>query len=341
MNCYISRNYKGTASAGNKAKTDIECVMQNMGFKNIGLKQTTYRNSIISFILTLLSIIKTILSIRKKDIVIIQYPFKKYFSFLCKMIHLRGGKIIVIIHDLGSFRRKRLTCEQEISRLNKSDYIIAHNEKMKSWLSANGCIVNLETLKIFDYLSKTSAHQNEYIPNSMYSVLYAGALRERKNRFLYDWGEYATTYKINLYGNGFEIEKAKNVNQYNYFGFVESDKLIETAKGNFGLVWDGDSLDECSGNFGEYLKINNPHKVSLYIRCNLPIIIWEDAALADFVRENKIGFCIKSLKDLESILSAVTPTEYAIMKNNIKELSSKLQAGYFITNAINKGINAL
>ena len=42
MNCYLSRNYKGTASAGNKAKTDIERIMSEAGFKNVGLKQTVY-----------------------------------------------------------------------------------------------------------------------------------------------------------------------------------------------------------------------------------------------------------------------------------------------------------
>ena len=41
MNCYLSRNYKGLSSAGNKAKTDIEQIMKDLSFKNVGLKQTT------------------------------------------------------------------------------------------------------------------------------------------------------------------------------------------------------------------------------------------------------------------------------------------------------------
>ena len=46
MNCYLSRNYKGLSSAGNKAKTDIEQIMKDLSFKNVGLKQTTYRNKV-------------------------------------------------------------------------------------------------------------------------------------------------------------------------------------------------------------------------------------------------------------------------------------------------------
>ena len=49
MNCYLSRNYKGLSSAGNKAKTDIEQIMKDLSFINVGLKQTTYRNKVLSF----------------------------------------------------------------------------------------------------------------------------------------------------------------------------------------------------------------------------------------------------------------------------------------------------
>ena len=42
------------------------------------------------------------------------------------MAHMRGARVVVIIHDLGSFRRKALTPEKEICRLNHADYIIAH-----------------------------------------------------------------------------------------------------------------------------------------------------------------------------------------------------------------------
>lgn len=132
MNCYLSRNYKGLSSAGNKAKTDIEQIMKDLSFKNVGLKQTTYRNKVLSFLFTLAGVLKAPFCLHRGDYLVLQYPLKKYFTFVCNMAHQRGAKVIVIIHDLGSFRRKALTVEQEISRLNHADYIIAHNEKMKN-----------------------------------------------------------------------------------------------------------------------------------------------------------------------------------------------------------------
>ena len=157
MNCYLSRNYKGTSSAGNKAKTDIEAIMSQMQYKNVGLQQTTYRNSIIAFLYTLIGVLKSPFCLHKGDSLVLQYPLKKYFTFVCRMAHMRGAKVIVLIHDLGSFRRKKLTVEKEIMRLNNADCIIAHNEKMKEWLEQHGCKAKLLTLGIFDYLSETTA----------------------------------------------------------------------------------------------------------------------------------------------------------------------------------------
>ena len=309
MNCYLSPNYKGLSSAGNKAKTDIEQIMKDLSFKNVGLKQTTYRNKVLSFLFTLAGVLKAPFCLHRGDYLVLQYPLKKYFTFVCNMAHQRGAKVIVIIHDLGSFRRKALTVKQEISRLNHADYIIAHN-----------------VLGIFDYLSETSAapKQNTEKP---YSVLYAGALSPRKNAFLYEVGAFVHSFSLNLYGNGFEINQAKGKEHFNYMGFVKSDDLIATAQGDFGLVWDGTSVSTCTGDFGEYLQYNNPHKTSLYIRCQLPVIIWKQAALADFVRENGIGICVDSLEELEKILNTLSEEEYAEMKKRTAKIGERLSQG--------------
>lgn len=340
MNCFLSRNYKGVSSAGNKAKIDIENTMEKMGFKNIGIRRTYSRNSIVAFILTLCGVLKVFFSIHKNDILVLQYPLKKYFSFVCKIAHLKGAKVITVIHDLGSFRRKALTPKQEIRRLNNSDYIIAHNEKMKLWIEQNGCKAHLATLGIFDYLSTTSANEDT-IPSKPFSVLYAGVLAKRKNTFLYELGEYISSYKLNLYGNGFAIDEAKGTNNIEYKGFVQSDELIATACGDFGLVWDGSSIDACTGNFGEYLQYNNPHKTSLYIRCGLPIVIWEKAALASFVKENNIGICVGSLKELNAIFERLTIQEYMAMKENVIKISNNLACGHYVSTALKKAVSEL
>lgn len=72
-------------------------------------------------------------------------------------------------------------------------------------------------LRIFDYLSESKATPKPNVKKP-YSVLYAGALNVRKNTFLYEVGEYIHSFSFNLYGNGFEIDKAKGKNILNTWG---------------------------------------------------------------------------------------------------------------------------
>lgn len=340
MICYLSRNYKGISGAGNKAKTDIEQIMSASGFKNAGMKQTTYTNSVLAFLFTLLGVLKLPFGLHTSDCLILQYPFKKYFTLVCKIAHLRKVKVIVVIHDLGSFRRKKLTITKEIKRLNNADYIIAHNASMKNFLEENGCHALIGKLEIFDYLSDIPIPQITK-EASAYSVLYAGGLSYRKNRFLYDMGTHIHSYSFYLYGNGFELEKAKGQRYLHYMGFIPSDKLIEQAKGDFGLVWDGASIDACTGNFGEYLRYNNPHKTSLYLRCGLPVIIWKQAALAPFIEKNGVGFCIESLEDIDRILSSMSRDEYLHMRMKAHSIGEQINSGYFIQKALKQALEQL
>ena len=65
MICYLSRNYKGVNNAANKAKTDIEYIMEQCGYRNVGLKQTRYTNAVIAFILTLSGVLKSVFCLHK------------------------------------------------------------------------------------------------------------------------------------------------------------------------------------------------------------------------------------------------------------------------------------
>jgi len=82
------------------------------------------------------------------------------------------------------------------------------------------------------------------------------------------------------------------------------------------------------------MKYNNPHKISLYLRCNVPVIIWEKAGLAQFVKENGVGICVSSLNEIEQVLAAVSLEEYNKMLQNVHEISQKISSGYFMRQAL-------
>lgn len=269
MICYLSRNYRGVDNAGNKAKTDIEQIMESHGFRNVGLKQTRYRNVVVAFCRTLFSVLKSILCLRKGDVLVLQYPLKKYYAFVCNMAHLRGCKVVTLIHDLGSFRRKKLTIPQEIARLDHSDCVIVHSERMRDWLLEHGIKAKLQILEIFDYLSDSQPVAGNDVPKSPNRILFVGALSSYHNDFLYKQANSLRSYDIVLYGSGLETEKLEG--KVDYKGFVSSDELIATAEGEYGLAWYGSSLEGGSGALGEYLQYNAPLKcLSTYV-AGLPL----------------------------------------------------------------------
>ena len=338
--CYISRNYRTIENSGNKAKTDNEKSLKEMNAHNLGLSTTYYDSKIITFVLDLVGIIKMMLTIKEGDIIVLQYPVKKYFSFICKQSHIHHAKVIALIHDLGSMRRKKLTIENEISRLMNADYVVASNGSMASWLKEHGYHNSLGSLGLFDYRSTEVATEKSH-DGECYSLVYAGALAMRKNAFLLKMQECIKSYQLNIYGNINGLPDLQDTEKIHIHGFMKSEDFISKAKGDFGFVWDGDSLDTCSGSFGEYLLWNSPHKVSFYLRAGLPIIVWNKAAVAKIVEKEGIGICIANIAELNSLLLSLTSEQMEGMKRNVKRISDKLRTGSFFKLAIECGINSL
>ena len=188
-------------------------------------------------------------------------------------------------------------------------------------------------LRLFDYLS-SSKGKDTRTNARVIDVDFAGNLSREKSGFLYKLGE--PPVRINLYG-----KREKALPDYvNYIGGFEPDELPAVMNGDYGLVWDGESIDSCVGNYGEYLKYNNPHKASLYIVAEKPLIVWKESALADYVTENKIGITINSLKELE-YLPDVESKEYLNMKKNIISLANKLKVGDMLKNTLAKVLNEI
>lgn len=341
MFCYLSRNYRGVDGAGNKAKTDIEYVLSEAGFRNVGLRQSLNRNAVRGFFHTLASVLRGLCLLRQGDVLVLQYPFKKFYSFVCRMAHLRGCRIVTVVHDLGSFRRKRLTPQQEVVRLGRSDVVVVHTKAMKAWLQSQGLEREMVVLNLFDYLSESKPETSGKASTDVtYRVMFVGGLDSANDGFVYELVNHPRHYSVQLYGHGFEPEHA--CGQVDYRGFIPSDQLIRTANAHFGIVWYGNSLDGCQGGeVGEYLRYNSPHKLSLYIRCGLPVVIWAKAGLADFVRTHGIGFCFESLEQLDETLASLRVEEYEAMKRKVAEMSRLVSSGHFCRAAVGKACHAL
>lgn len=250
------------------------------------------------------------------------------------MAHLKGAKTISLIHDLGSFRRKKLTVAQELKRLSHTDYIIATNQAMKLWLEQQGLEKPIGALGFHDYLSPSVAADKKHQPNKVWNIVYAGSLNLRKNAFILKMQELDYQFKFHLYGNMEDYDAVAKDKNIVWHGFMNADDFIKQVHGNFGLVWDGDSLEECHGDFGSYLKYNTPHKASFYLRAGLPIIVWKESAIAPLVEERGVGFAINSLKELPGRLAGISEEEYAGMLAQTKQMAIAINNGENLKNAI-------
>lgn len=338
-------------TAGVKARKDIEEIVKDNGFSILEMPyMSDKRNSKSVFakigehFYVLNKWYKILESLNKNDRLLVQFPVIEHSIFFYKFLKKakkKGIIIILLVHDLemmryandkniSSKKKVRINME-ELKSLKNSSYVIAHNKKMIEYLLTKkinkDVLINLE---IFDYWLPTFDVKKANIRNieKKGPIIIAGNLNKNKVGYIYDLPHDT---KFNLYGIGYEPTDEQNIT---YNGSFDSDELVYALNGSFGLVWDGESSKTCSGMYGEYLRINNPHKTSLYLASNIPVVIWKEAALSDFILENKCGIVIDSIDELGSKISSLTNEDYNLMVQNTKKLGEKMRKGYYTCKAI-------
>lgn len=348
---YCIKNIKRNVyTAGAKAPNDISEIAKKYGAKDILFyeprehknKYITYSFAAIDGALNWLRLIRIV---KNGDIVIFQHPNEniKFANLYIPLLKKKGIVTIVVIHDLMSLRKTLLLKENirkkkrdllaDQSLLKKYDYIIAHNPVMIDYLKKNGFDENkLINLEIFDYLHDADIPENR---RKEKSVVIAGNLMREKCQYVYELISSEPDFDLYLYGSGFSGKEGSNVH---YMGKVAPEELPGKLKGSFGLVWDGNSIDKCSGNAGEYIKYNNPHKCSLYIASNLPVIVWKEAALARFVEENGVGIAVDSLKNIGKRIDQITDEEYKVMIDNVNRVGSLMRKGHYFSTALENAL---
>ena len=326
----------GQNNAGSKAGNDVLRVSQECGYKLIPLYES---NQVRTRVQDIISGVIATYSLRNKlvdgDIVLMQYPLnrllmKNIFRILkrCKS----NIRIATLIHDIDYLRDIPLGDKGvdgmkvlELSLLGSSDYLICHNPFMIRTLQKEKLSVEYISLDLFDYLYDGTPAT---ISEDKSTVIVAGNLLESKAGYLYQIKKDKHKFALSLYGSNYAVDKMQMDNA-TYHGSFKPDELIANLYGAYGLVWDGSSTETCSGSYGKYLRINNPHKVSLYIAAGIPVVIWKEAALCSLIEENALGFGISSLDELEEALKSHEHL-YQSYRNNVLNMKEKVCSGGFL-----------
>lgn len=93
-----------------------------------------------------------------------------------------------------------------------------------------------------------------------------------------------------------------------------------------------ESIETCSGNYGEYLHINLPHKTSFYLSNQIPIVVWNRAYISNFIKDNNCGFGVDNLFELMLIEGG----ENKSLKESAAKQSGLIGSGYYLYSAIDK-----
>lgn len=318
---FLTRNYKTTLSGGAKARIDVEDILESEGAVNLGLSRTFRRDKAYDYLRNLAGLVCCTRRLRRGDVLVVQYPLKKYYSILCRMAKRRGASVVTLVHDLGSFRRHRLTPEEEIARLSLTDVAVVANTNTKTWLEEHGYRKPTVIQQAWDYLSDAEASGKEQPPMS---CVFVGNCNPSRNGYLY---KISPEIELHLYGGGIPDDVAPNIHPH---GLTEPDRIISTCEGRFSLIWyDSELKHSREGYIGDYIIYANSHKLALYILAGKPVIVWSGSGMAQFVKQEGIGLCLDSLENLPATLAAVSDSEYEEMRGNVRRLAGSMRKGQF------------
>lgn len=325
--------FVGNKNALSKARKDIESICNEMGFISIAIVSKSYSLKLIAYTYNIWQYLKAILKLPFNSNVYIQFPapFSRtsYYKWLILSARMKGCKVYLIIHDVESLRYNSKEKQAEVAMLNMADAIIVHTEAMKLALAQMGVNVSMIILSIFDYCT------NAIMPKELISgntIAFAGNLE--KSPFLQKLINEESDVLYRLYGKTPPFDLGTNTT-LEYCGSF-SPEQVDTIKASWGLVWDGSSLDTCTGLTGEYLRYNSPHKLSLYIAAGIPVIVWEDSAVAEFVIKHNIGICVKDILSIGKQLNSISKERYEQIALSVQAMATRLRSGSMIKESINR-----
>lgn len=323
-----------------KARVDVRKILTDMGYEDVLLFHNGRAKPVI-LLEIIAGCLRTIAMAGKGDHVLFQYPY--YSKFVHQVIfrllsvgkRIKGYQVCMLIHDVMSMRSEAWMTENRLKMLRSEvkkwhwmDRVICHSENMRAVFRKVNDFDRYSVLGPFDYLYNGPICERTFAAQP--AVMFAGNLNKEKCGFIYKLPEIDGV-RFDLFGPRYTGGQTALIR---HRGTFSPKELIAQLDGQFGLVWDGDSIETCAGCYGEYLKYNSPFKFSLYLAAGVPVIVWKESALAEYVEENKIGIAVRSLKELQARFNEIDDAGYGEMVRNIMRVRMDIVQGRQLARAI-------
>lgn len=328
---YLSERPQLSITNSIKAMSDADTIFENAGLTKViptcvaypdwDKKHRLYRY---------LCLHKFVKACNKLDneYIFIQYPTNlgnvRLFPRAIKKLSSKN-RLIFLVNNLNGIKYESKKLDKIDKYVLRKGYkVISHNKYMSEYLN-NEYRIPSNRLMDLDFLYYLTDSINIETRKKDKRVVYAGNLDD-SDTFINRYKEDKIDAILSIYG---ESEKKELLNSSNikYCGKFPNDIVNLKLKGSFGLVWGGTSIDSFKGNLGTYAKINSPHKASLYIIARLPIITSYDSAIAELVERYKIGFLVKSIREIPNKIENLTEKQYEEMVSNIALIADRISTG--------------
>lgn len=306
-----------------KAPKDIESIVVQKGYERIEILMCGYRG--IQYVYAFLQLLYYSFRIKSNSCILFQYPMLSPKLLILALPFYKRFNLQVLIHDLNSLRVSGRLSGLEINVLRFFDNLIVHSTAMREVIAQYLPAKEYSVLGYFPYCAEPEIKRRQFGNE----VCFAGNLY--KSSSLIEYFENISQIILLLYikRRDYVVFNSRTL----YKGLFDPD-FIQGIEGNWGLIWDGNDVEEQFDFLKQYTRINAPHKFSLYVMAHMPVIVWEESAIAQVVKECEIGFTIGSLQEIENKIMQVTPEQYGKYVDNIIRFSKEVGSGKNVLEAI-------
>lgn len=289
--------------------------------------------------------------LKRNDIVIVNWEFamdsNRWINEFIDRVHLFGAKLVFLMLDINSWRdldpltvadvqtpekfKDTQAVTYEARFFAKADGLLLHSPEMRDRLQIQMDVAQKKMPAAIAYLGPTGYSTVYYADRRQpgNGIDYAGSLSKAK--FLLHLPE---DFKINVFGakpSDAELAQHDNLNLH---AKLDPEAVPTALKGSYGLVWDSEGYPEATGRLADYERVNSPGKFPMYLAADEPVIIWSQAALAPYVRENGIGLVVDDLSQLPDLIAQQSDDAYLDMVKNVERISPLIRDGYYIKRGI-------
>lgn len=339
MKKYIVGYYtENSNSAGGKFPKDIICVFIKNDYQHINVHEAYPKRNLLKSFNQIFTDILNLSHIKTKSLVVyidqVRPRLSKYLSFV--IFKLKKCDVVDFLEDVEFLRNNYSDSKIKhcIKTMNGCKCVISQNNKMSKELRRRGLRSQTFELNILDFLSNVVDVGKERNVDSKWSVCYGGNLSSFQSGFIFKL-PYFSSVIFYVYGPNLPSKDLPQGCEFK--GTFDAENCVGHIKGDWGLVWNGNDIfvDE-NDKKSTYYNYVCPHKLSMYLLCGMPVIVYKESAMANFVIQNKCGIVVNNLKDLDKVLSEINEKMYQQLKRGALEIASRIAVGKYTSNVINE-----